>query len=156
MIVATAGAHAFQPARNYDAPLTKQEKSDISYIIKYLSEKPAHTLLWHKFSLEAAGGRIDHVHPLRFFICVLTDEELAEGIKKIYRNRTSTSGGWVWNDFVEGIKESLKEEYHRNNLRDDQLTEFAKIVGIESRELFVNVHERKWTEFVVHLIKSGS
>ena len=51
MIVASAaplgskleGAKAHDSAnrhvRNYDAPLTKQEKDDISYIIKYLSEK---------------------------------------------------------------------------------------------------------------------
>lgn len=152
-IMAAAGvleAKQEKIVRNYDAPLTKQEKEDISYIITYLSEKSYPTLLWHKFSLEAAGERIDHVHPLRFFICVLTDEELVKGVKKIYWN-----GGKVWSDFVGGIKESLKDEFHRNNLRDDQLIDFAKIVGIESHDLFMDVHERKWTEFVVHLIKNG-
>ncbi len=135
--------------RRYDLPITKEEKKDISYIITYLADKSLLSLLRHKSSLEAAGDRINHVHPLRFLMCVFTDEELTEGIKGIYKR-----GGWVWSDFSAGLKESLKEESQRNNLRDEQVIDFAKTIDVESGTIFPAIHNRKWSDFIVYLIKN--
>lgn len=135
--------------RRYDLPVTPDEKKDIRYIITYLSDKSLITLLRHKSSLEDAGDRINHVHPLRFLMCVFTDDELTSGIRGIYKR-----GGWVWSDFVHGLKESLKEEHQRNNLRDDQVVDFSKEIEMESSAMFSSIHNKKWNDFVIFLIKN--
>lgn len=136
--------------RIYDEPVTKEEKKDISFIITYLADKSLISLLRHKSSLEDAGSRIDHVHPLRFLMCVFTDEELKDGIKSIYKR-----GGWVWSDFIGGLKNSLKDEFQRNNLRDDQISHFAATISMDNKEMVNLAHKNKWTDFVIHLIKNG-
>lgn len=135
--------------RNYDSLVTKEEKKDISYIITYLAHKSYFTLLRHRGQLNAAGSRIKHVHPLRFLMCVFTDEELNNGIKKIHKE-----GGMIWSDFIGGLKESLKEEFQRNNLRNDQINDFAKTIDVETETIFACINEKKWGEMVVYLIKN--
>lgn len=134
--------------RNYDAPVTNAEKKDIRYIVQSLADKSLFSLLRHKGSLEAAGDRINQVHPLRFLMCIFTDPELKRGVKDIYKR-----GGWVWSDFIGGLNSSLEEESYRNNLRDDQVNDFAKVVGVNPNLIFPAIRKRHWTEFVVILIK---
>lgn len=133
--------------RNYDASVSTTEKSDIRYIIVTLADKSLPSLLKYKSSLIKAGDRINHVHPLRFLMCVFTDEELKVGMRNIHKR-----GGWVWSDFVGGLNESLQEEHQRNNLRDDQVADFARSIGVDSSEIYPKVRSKKWTDLVVHLI----
>src|SRR5262245_8490538 len=62
--------------RNYNAEITREEKSDIRFIITSLANKSLISIGIAKPDLEAAGDRIEHIHPLRFLMAVFTDEEL--------------------------------------------------------------------------------
>ncbi len=134
--------------RNYQAKLAPKEKKDISFIVTSLASKSYASLLMLKPSLDAAGERINHVHPLRFLMAIFTDEELKVGIRKIHSN-----GGMIWGDFSGGLKESLAEEAQRGNLTDACVKDFAKQIGIDSAIIFPAIRNQKWNDFIVTLIK---
>jgi hypothetical protein len=140
-------------ARDYDSPVNKEEKRDIAYIVLTVGDPDRWTigLLRDQPSLEAAGNRIYHVHPLRFLMCVFTDRELTQGIQNIYQK-----GGFAWRNFITPLKNSLKEEYYRNNLRDDQLTHFAEAIRVNHHILTKIIHKQKWNDFVIYLINNAS
>ena len=100
--------------------------------------------------MDEAGKRIEHIHPLRFLMCILTDKELIEGVKEIHRYH-----GIPWKRLSSELKENLKEEFNRNNLRDEQLLDFASNIKTDSKPILKMVHRKDWGEFVVHLINNG-
>lgn len=128
--------------RDYNAPITKDEKKNISYIVTTLANKSLVKLLSLKSSLEKVGDKVNHVHPFRFLQCIYTDEELKVCIHNIMGR------GWVWKDFMKGLSESLNEEAQRNNLRQECINDFAKIVGIDPGLINTPIQEHRWEDFV--------
>lgn len=137
--------------RNFDASVTSKEKKDIAYIVSTLAEKSLFSLLGYKSSLEEAGDRVNHVHPLRFLMCIFTDSHLKNDMKDLQKR-----GGWVWGDFMGGLSNSLSEEHKRNNVTDEQVKNFAKAVGVDPSHLLPSVHKKKWSDFVGALIKQSN
>lgn len=135
-----------QSARNYYQPLSATEMQDIRYIILTLANKSIASILGHKSSLEAAGGRIDHIHPLRFLCYVFSDEELKVGIHNIKNKR------WVWKDFIGGIKESLNHESNFQNMQEEYISNFSQIVEINMQLIHPTIQKRHWDEFIDTLI----
>jgi hypothetical protein len=133
--------------RNYHVPISKDEKKNISYIVKTLSNKSLVKLLSLKSSLKKVGDKVNHVHPLRFLMCIFTDEELKAGIHNI------STRGWVWSDFMKGISGSLSDEANRNNLGPELVVDFSQKVGIDHNKVIHHVNERRWEEFVKTLIQ---
>ena len=132
--------------RNYDAPVTRQEAEDIRFIITSLADASAFSLLILQGDLEKAGDRIDHIHPLRFLMTVFLDEELKVGIRNM-RGR-----GWIWNQFVGGIKESLDTESKIGNMKNEDVINFAKIVEISESKIFPYICVRNWDGLIDTLI----
>lgn len=132
--------------RNYYAPVLPHEESDIHFIITFLANKSLITIASHKGALEEAGDRIDHVHPLKFLATVFTNEERKVGIRNI------RAKGWIWGEFVAGIKESLATEANANNLTIDVVNDFACVVGIDPRWIIPSLQARRWEEFIDILI----
>ncbi|MCB1181278.1 MAG: hypothetical protein KDK55_04575 [Chlamydiia bacterium] len=132
--------------RDYYAPLNSTERSDIHYIITSLANRSLASILFHKSELEAAGDRIDHVHPLRFLECVFTTEEYKVGIRNI-RGR-----GWIWGDFIGGIKSSLGVEADIDNLTHEMIYDFATTVQIKPGLILPEIQNRNWDKFVDLLI----
>lgn len=132
--------------RDYQTPVTKAEKKDLSYIIKALGFDSLPSLLKEKSSLKKAGERIEHIHPFRFLETVFKNEELKAGIHAI-RDR----GKWVWGDFVEGLTGSLNEEANRQNLMQ-YTSDFAKNLRFSEERILPYLQQKKWTEFVNVLI----
>lgn len=135
--------------RNYSAIVTPSEKKDINYIVDTLANASLKNLWDQEDSLNRAGDRINHVHPLRFLMVVFTDEKLKVDIRNI-RNR----GGKVWRKFIKGLEESLLEESQRldNNMKPEYIQEFAAIVKINPALLFPSAQALRWGEFVQILI----
>jgi hypothetical protein len=142
----TKGGYLGYP-RNYSVPVTGAERSDIHYIVTSLADKSLITIAFLKADLEAAGDRIDHIHPLRFLMTVFTEEELKVGIRNI-RGR-----GWVWNQFVGGIKDCLTTESNIGNLKDEYVHHFAKTVEIHPNKILPAIQQRNWDKFIDILIK---
>ncbi len=132
--------------RDYSVAVMPHEKADIHYIVSSLADKSLITIALIKGDLEAAGDRIDHVHPLRFLMTVFTDEEMKVGVRNI-RGR-----GWIWNHFVSGLKESLVTEMHLGNLTDDFIHHFAETVELDVNRIYPYVQTHNWDGFIDVLI----
>ncbi len=132
--------------RDYDEPVAKQEKKDITYIVTTLGNESLISIGTAKSSLKKAGDRIDHLHPLRFLMTVFTDERLKAGIHAI-RDR----GGWIWSGFIDGLVGSLNEEGGRKNLLQF-VPDFASKVKIDPELILPALQQGKWSDFVNILI----
>jgi hypothetical protein len=139
--------------RVYASQLTKKERKGIKYIVTNLADKGATLkgltqLLQIKSKLEKTGDEIDHVHPLRFLEAAFTDEKMKVGIRNIKKQ-----GGWVGDDFFDGLFSSLTEESKKSNMTDPMIYDFAGIVGIDSALIIQDIRERKWKQLIETLIK---
>ncbi len=139
-------ASATANPRNFNAPVSPQEKSDIRHIVTTLAKSSLVSLMRQKGDLERTGNRINHVHPLRFLMTVFTDEELKVGIRNI-RPR-----GWVWSDFIKGLRESLSEEAGRGNITNEQVQAFAAAVGVNPAQILPYIQSYQWDALVDTLI----
>lgn len=141
----TQGGYLGRP-REYTCDVTPEEKCDIHYVVTSLANKSLISIALMKGSLESAGDRIDHVHPLRFLMTIFTDEELKVGIRNI-RGR-----GWIWNAFISSIKDTLSTEDGLGNLKDEYICHFAQVVGIDYNRIYPFIVAQDWDGFVEVLI----
>lgn len=140
------GGRLDQP-RNYYAAIPQSDRNDIRYIIMTLSDKSLIAIAKARGDLNAAGDRIDPLHPLNFLKVVFTDEELKVGISHV-RNR----GSWIWSKFVGGLADCLKTEASINNVTDAMLVDFARTVKVDPNLLRPLAQNGKWEDFVNLLI----
>lgn len=138
-------ASATSTPRDYYAPISPRQKKDLSYIVNTLSKSSLVSLMRQKRDLERAGDRINNIHPLRFLIAIFTDEELKVGIRNIPK-------GWVWDDFMKGLRDSLNEEAGRGNMRVDCIEDFARVLEINMSSIMPAIQSRRWEELVSTLI----
>lgn len=140
--------------RNYAQTVSIKEKEDIRYIVVTLATNSWLQLLGAKSSLKRAGDRIDHIHPLRFIMCIFTDEELKGSVHSI-RDRSK-----IWSEFFDGLAKSLEEEFRRNNLRADQIEDLARILNIDPNLITASLQQRKWEQtldqLLVYLPRTGA
>lgn len=132
--------------RSYENSLSQGEADDIRFIVTTLADKSIPTILKNKGAIEAAGDRIDHVHPLRFLMCVFTNEELKVGIRNL------RAKGLLWGEFVAGLKDSLATESNNQNITNAQIAHFASTVGIDINIIYTPIQERRWDNFIDLLI----
>ena len=133
--------------RDYYAPVTKQEKKDIHYIVTSLAYDSLISLGASKSSLKKAGDRIEQLHPFKFLSTIFTDEELKAGIHAI-RGRTA----WVWDEFIGGFVRGFKEETAKKNMIGEYIQDFSSLVGIDPALLLPSIQAGKWKELVNILI----
>jgi len=132
--------------RNYYAPLTEQEKADIRYLITTLANKSTISLFLYKRSLNQAGERTGHIHPLKFFLFVFTDEQMKRSIKKNW--------GMPWRRFVEGMGESFSNASKRDNMKEEYIEDFVKKVGIRKSLIYSSIKNRRWKKFITEETKT--
>lgn len=128
--------------RNYYVQLNGQEVGDIRYIITTLANRSLLSIARCRESIENAGDRIDHIHPLRFMYTVFTDEEMKVGIRNI-RGR-----GWIWGDFISGIKGSFVTEASNNNVTHDQVLDLAQSAGIDPNIILPAWQTQDWDALI--------
>ena len=141
-----SGASLGHP-RDYKGGVTECEAADVRFIVSTLANKSLITIAKEKSNLEAAGDRIDHVHPLNFLLVIFTDEELKVGIRNI------RGKGWVWSSFVCGIKTTLATESAIRNVMP-YLSDFAKKLEVNQKLLLPAVRAGNWDQFVDLLIQN--
>lgn len=138
-------AAAASPAvgkRDYFRQPTAAEKAEIAFIIKTLSKGSLLTLIGQRAALEAAGNRIEGIHPLRLINYILSDAELKEGI------RVMRSKHMVWSEFSDNISKNLDKEARNKNLGKDVIQDFATKVKIDSSAIIP-----PWNQFLDTVIK---
>lgn len=134
------------PFRDYYQPLTAGEIKDIEYIISTLGLASLIKIAKEESSLNKAGDRVVHVHPLQFLKVVFTSEKLKASIYNM-QNR-----GWVWGKFFDGIKRSLEDESNRGNMDNLFVLNFASHVKIDPALITNLIEQRQWKEFINTLI----
>lgn len=132
--------------RDFNAPVTKQERKDITYIVTSLATDSAPSLLGSKSSLDKAGDRIRHLHPFCFLMTVFTDEKLKAGVHAI-QDRV----GLISNPFFDGIKDSLAQESTYDNLLP-WVSEFARKLKIDPELILPALQKKNWGMFLDLLI----
>jgi|GEM_PF-1660074 len=133
--------------RDYSTCVSDVEKQDLHYIVTTLAKKSLVSLAMSKGELECAGERIEHLHPLRFLMTIFTDEEMKVSIKNIRKR------GWVWNNFLSGLKNSLVSENLIGNMKECYIVDFARAVEIDPRIILPAAREENWNLFVDLLIR---
>lgn len=133
--------------RNYYATLTPQESKDIQYIVSTLGSTSAVGLLFKKQSLEQAGDRIEQVHPLLFFAYVYSNPELKSSFSNIK--------GMAWNNFEDGMANSLEKAHSRENLNNEMVEDFAHQSHLDPKRLESFVKNKQWKAFVEFVRKQS-
>lgn len=133
--------------QNYFNALTPQEGDEISYIVSTLGNTSPVGLLFKKRSLEKAGDRIGHVHPLCFFQFILDRPGLKASFAKI--------DGLAWRSFVDGMAESLAKADARNHLSQKIIEDFAHNSHLDISTIQQLLSNKEWKPFISY-IKSES
>lgn len=133
-------------ARNYDAPVSVQEKKDLAYILKTLANSSLAKIAKEKANLKKAGDRIDNLHPFKFFEAVFTDEEL-----KVYM-RNLEGKSWVWTEFRDGVTKSLAKESAADNLKLEYVQGLANALQIDINQILPTIVDKNWSKLVTDLI----
>ena len=129
--------------RNYWNPVTPEEKKDVSLILKTLATVHPIKLLGHKKKLENAGDRVDHLHPFKWLMCILTDEEL-----KVYVHTLEDQRGMAWKGFLNGTTKSLEQESSLGNLKPEYINDFSAQLKIDPNAIIPALKDRRWEKFV--------
>lgn len=145
-VILSANAGNFKGSRDYSSPVTPKQKEDIRYIVKTLSTCTWMELVYYKTTLEKVGARVNLIHPLRTLLCILTDKELAIGIGKVREDAL------VWSQFFGGLSKNLEEEFKNGNMKAEDVTNFANILGVNFNTANAFIQKRKWKEFVDFLL----
>lgn len=128
--------------RDYYAPMNEEEQADIRYIITTLSKKSYPGLLIAKGSMENAGQRVGHVHPLRFLCFVFSETDLRVAIYNVSQR------SFVWKQFMDGMDGSLNKEVQRDNLNEAHLADFLATIDVEAAPVKPHFDKQKWSKFV--------
>lgn len=151
--------------RDYYASLTQNEKADIHYIITFLGNRSIFVIAANRSTIEAAGERIDRVHPLAFLREIFTNEELKVSIFNIRRN------SWLWGDFSSGVKTSLDTEAALGNITEDQVKHLVDTIQetclaqnaqayLNPTHLYQLIVQRNWDEvfetMITHVPRIGN
>lgn len=153
---------AVQPSnenvRNYSASLKDEgEVKDIHFIITTMGKATNRVQLLPKAGqLKAAGDRIINVHPLQYLKVVFTSEEMKVGISNMRKF------DFVWKKFLDGdgsrkgIRQTLEEEYAKDNVTEDQLKDLASAIHIDPKlvgQVQNAFRNQQWEQFIDLLIK---
>lgn len=144
--VAKKSGSTTTPFRDYLAPITSSQRSDIKYILTSLGLGSLIKIAKETSSLRKAGKRVEYVHPLRFLTVVFTDEEMKASMHGLY-GRT-----WVWDEFFGGLRDSFDCETDRNNMKPEFISDFAATVGINPDLIYPSINSRQWNQMIGILV----
>ncbi len=132
--------------RNYEKPLSREERAQIQGLVKTLAHDSYAKLIWNKTAITKTGDRVNHVHPLRFLEAIFTDLSTTRSLHKLQAR------GWVWSEFVQGLNQSLKEESEKKNITETFVVDFASNVRGNPEVLFAIIQKKDWNHLVSTLL----
>lgn len=140
-------------AKDYYLLPNKDDEKNITYMIKTLADKSLPALAFCRGDLQDAGDAVAHLHPLRFFEVVFTNEELKVGIRNMKKRKQ------IWPEFASGMANSFKNEAAVGNMKKEYLEEFAAKVGLDLSKVLPLAENGKWLDFlnglVLHIPRIG-
>ncbi|MFI0434538.1 MAG: hypothetical protein ACH350_02265 [Parachlamydiaceae bacterium] len=133
--------------RDYFAPLKKEEKDDVSFIVSKLAWDSPMDIWGHQSDLENAGERIHHLHPLNFLYIVFSSDKLTAAISAIKERKIPK----LKSGFFNGLIDSLRDEANSNNLLQ-YVDHFSKRLEINKNKITPFLEKKMYSEFVDCLI----
>lgn len=126
-------------------PITAEEKHLISKLLTTMAENNIFMLLLEKKRLEKIGGRIHHVHPLRFLGTVFTDSSLTSCMREIRKSK------FKWEGFMDGFTERMRDEARRDQLAP-YIPGFAKAVDRNPEQIMSYIQGSDFENLVKFLL----
>lgn len=142
VFVAKAASNFMPNFRDYYAPLASNEKETIRYILTTLANKSLFSLPKCRSSLQAAGNKVEHLHPLKFLLYAYSDEEL-KVCMGVIQGRS-----FVWREFISNFADSLQKEVVRGNITSEHLHHFAETVHVKVDIIAPHANSSDWVKFV--------
>jgi hypothetical protein len=133
--------------RKYYRSVTKDEREEISFLICTMGYKSLPKIWQERSALKRAGDKIDHIHPLRFLMCIFSDEEMKAAMSNL------KGRDFVWGEFKKGLFNTLAIESENENMSRDFIEDFAKKIDVDSHLILRPLQNKKWEEFITILIK---
>jgi len=133
--------------------LTEDNKADIGYIIKSLGSKSLVSIGFAKSKLRKAGGRVNSVHPFRYILHILSDNELTFNLCAL-RER-----GWIWDGYLhgesgdDGFLDSLQQEYEAGGIHAQHVRELAQVIGVNYeylQQITDTCHWERMMQLIMH------
>ena len=142
-------------ARDYYHVMNSYEKGELRYILNTLASASWTKLISSNSALKKSGDNIDHIHPLRFWLTIFSDEEL-KGCIHAVRDRKQ-----IWKEFTSGCVDSFNQEAGFNNLKKEYIANFASALKLKnSKAIDDALKSKNWTEFfnilITNLPRSGN
>ncbi len=140
--------HPISQSRDYSTPLTEQEKKDIAFIVTTLADKSLVSILARRGDLNAAGDRINEIHPFHFLGYIFSTEKLKVAARNIRRR-----GGIVWKNFSSGVVDTLTEESRKGSLTKADFDAFISTIKIDPMKVYPDFEAKNWQNFLENLVK---
>lgn len=128
--------------RKFKTSLDVEEIDDIKFIVENLAKQYWPKLLMMKKEMNRRGERLDHVHPLTFFMGVLKPQCYSWFLDLKKR------GGLALSKFIEGAVESFHDEAKHGNITKEQIQIFAKITGKNAKIVRDFAASGDWKSFI--------
>ena len=132
--------------RNYYHPINDDQRKCIQFIFTTLGFRSLTTIMRQKIKLQEAGWVIDPLHPLQVLLIALLDEV----IQKAFRNMRGR--GWIWGDFMAGMKNSLFTESEHDNLKPVVVADFCRQLNLDFDLIYNLIQTKSWDKFIDVLI----
>ena len=132
--------------RIFKESFESHEHSAITYILENLSKKSMLGLLPIKGKLRERGNDLEHVHPLAFFMEIMSHHELKKHFHRL-RNKDNKA----WTEFSKGAIKSFKEEKQKQNIHDHHIELFCQRTQKDPNHVRFLMHQEKWHDFLAYL-----
>ncbi|MCH9634465.1 MAG: hypothetical protein S4CHLAM7_12170 [Chlamydiae bacterium] len=132
--------------RVYKESLDNEEHNALLYILENLAKKSLLKLMLIQGKLKESGARLEHLHPLAFFMGIMNHSSLKNHFYKL-RDKDN----YAWKEFTQGAINSFKEEKSGANINDHHIEHFCQEVGKDPHFVRHLMHNENWNEFISHL-----
>ncbi len=133
--------------RDYFQRASSSDKEQLAYILRTLANSSLTKLYSSKSALTKAGDKVDHLHPLQFWACIVTDVELLGCLHAVRDRKT------VWREFSSDCANSFAREASLGNIKKEHVNDFAALVGLKSSVISSALQYERWTDFFDILIE---
>lgn len=126
--------------------LNGEEHGALKFILENLSQKSILKLLTIQGKLKEKGDRLDHLHPLAFFMGILSHNNLRDYFYEL-RHKDNRA----WREFAGEAINSFKQEHHHGNILDEHIEAFCQRLGKDVHHIRHLMHQQYWDEFLKHI-----
>lgn len=128
--------------KKYEDQLTDQDKRDISFVVSSGAEKSSISLAMSQGEIKSALNRIRGLHPLSLIKMLAENPSLIEGMRKMQGR------DWIWNMFLDEMKEVFSLAASQGVITEENIAAFASSLHLDTGTVSSIVHGERWPELL--------